>query len=173
MSVRLADFSFANRLVPRMSHWLFFLAAKILKVRRFAESPDLVIIEHPRPCYPFHALAIPKHAQATFLSFEADRLTAFAEASGRLMPPVFAVSGMDSLALVVNGGTRQTFPLFHAHLISTDDLGDWNEAERFETIGAALISARERVIARGSTGYSIQLLLAREKADILLRIRYD
>lgn len=173
MGARFSDFSFVNRWVSRISQWLFFLAAKILGIRRIAESPVLVIVEHPRPCYAFHALAIPKRAEADFLSFGADRLPAFTEALGRLMPRALALSGLDSLALIVNGGTRQTFPLFHAHLISTDGLGDWDGTARFETLDAALASARERVAARPPRGYSIQLLFAREKADILLRIRYD
>ena len=91
--------------------------AYLIPFHRLAETETLIVIRHPRPCYRFHALALPKAAVRDFESSSAATRRAFVKGLTAALPKLFRLSGTDGLCLVLNGGTRQDVAQLHAHVI--------------------------------------------------------
>lgn len=133
-------------------------ASWLVPGRRLAETETLLVLAHPRPCYPFHALALLKADVGGFLSLDAVGMERFAADLEKALPDLFRVSGSDRLWLVINGGTRQDVAQFHAHVVRLPDgRGSLGDRLRSSTLSAAFAEARailER--RRGWRGYSFQ-----------------
>ncbi len=130
--------------------------------RRLAETERLLVVAHPRPCYPFHALALPKTAVRDFESLTAAERRAFARDLAAILPELFERRGADWLRLVINGGSRQDVAQLHVHLI--DDAGVAWDGLALETSGSLaddFAAASEILAETGSReGYSLQFRMA-------------
>ena len=130
--------------------------------RRLAETERLLVVVHPRPCYPFHALALPKAAARDFESLTAAERRAFGSDLAAILPELFERSGSDWLRLVINGGSRQDVAQLHAHLI--DDAGVAWTGRLLETSGSLAddFAAASEILAETSPreGYSLQFRMA-------------
>ncbi len=136
----------------------FGRASRLIPGTRIAEAGALLVLAHPRPCYPFHALAVLKADVDGFLSLDAVGIERFAEDFESALPDLFRASGADRLWLVINGGARQDVAQFHAHVVRLPDgRGSLGDRLRSSTLSAAFAEARailER--RRGWRGYSFQ-----------------
>lgn len=136
----------------------FGRASRLIPGPRIAEVGALLVLAHPRPCYPFHALAVLKADVDSFLSLDAAGMERFAADLENALPDLFRVSGSDRLWLVINGGARQDVAQFHAHVVRLPDgRGSLGDRLRSSTLSAAFAEARailER--RRGWRGYSFQ-----------------
>ena len=90
-----------------------------LPVHRLRETPTLLAFHHPQPSYPVHILLVPKKALPS--------LAALTPADAPFLLDLFAAVqslvvelGLEQTGyrLIANGGSYQTLPQLHFHLIS-------------------------------------------------------
>ncbi len=101
----------------RWFSWLFARTSALLPVRRLYRSRQLLVIRHPRPAYPFHALIIPREAISGLEELDATHaglLLDILQTAARLA----SESDLVNYRIVVNGGEYQNLPQLHFHLIS-------------------------------------------------------
>ena len=155
----------------------FACGSALLPLRRYAETETLAVVAHPRPGYPFHALAVPKAVVRDFEALSPGAAARFAFDLTAVLPELFAAAGCGRLRLVINGGARQDVAQLHAHLIDDAGVvrtglplpGDGDISAVFAAARAALTDARPW------TGYSIQLRFASDRPEIPTeaRLRID
>lgn len=146
----------------RLAGVLLANGAERFPFRRLAETEKLLVVAHPRPCYPFHALALPKAAVRDFESLPAAERRAFARDLTALLPEMFERSGAGWLRLIINGGSRQDVAQLHAHLI--DDRGVGWDGLALQTSGSLAddFAAAIEILTEKNPleGYSLQFRMA-------------
>jgi histidine triad (HIT) family protein len=94
--------------------WLFERTSGWLPLRHVYRSDRLLVINHPRPSYPFHALIIPRRAIRNLQDIQADLLLEMLQTAASTAIQF----GLQEYRIVVNGGAYQDVPQLHFHLIS-------------------------------------------------------
>lgn len=94
--------------------WLFERTGSWLPLRHLCRSDRLLVIYHPRPSYPFHALIIPRQAIRNLQDVQADLLLEMLQTAASTAIQF----GLQEYRIVVNAGAYQDVPQLHFHLIS-------------------------------------------------------
>jgi diadenosine tetraphosphate (Ap4A) HIT family hydrolase len=101
----------------RWFRWLYKRTCAWLPMRRLSGTERLLVVVHPMPAYPFHALLIPKQAISGLRDLHPEQAGLFLEIL-RTAGRVAQENGVSSYRIVVNEGRFQDIPLLHFHLIS-------------------------------------------------------
>jgi diadenosine tetraphosphate (Ap4A) HIT family hydrolase len=94
--------------------WLFERTYGWLPLEHLGRTDRLLVIEHPRPSYPFHALIIPRRAARSLQDVQPDLLLEILQTAASTASNF----GLQDYRIVVNGGAYQDLPQLHFHLIS-------------------------------------------------------
>ena len=117
-------------LLLRMARWhplrpvtafLYRRMNRFLPVDRLGENAHWMAIHHPKPDYPLHILILPKQEIPSILLAPGDDPTLYVDLF-QLVQKMIADFNLETQGyrLISNGGSHQSIPIWHWHLISED-----------------------------------------------------
>ena len=109
-----------TRLAAWLAGRLFEHYSFLIPYKRKAETGSLLAFRHPRPDYPYHVVIVPKRRCLRFEDLPPED-TAFLSDLVRTVQTLIKEDHLDQseYRLLVNGGSNQSFPQLHFHLISS------------------------------------------------------
>jgi histidine triad (HIT) family protein len=108
--------------VHALVRWAFAHASGVLPVRRIAENDQALAFHHPRPCWPTHALIVPKRSISSLMHLGTKNrgsVTAVFRLAAQVVNTLDLRQG--GYMLLVNGGAYQDVGQLHFHLLQGGD----------------------------------------------------
>lgn len=111
--------AFGWRWVRALARWFMTYFSSVLPVKPIRESEHWLVFMHPKPSYALHMLLLPRALYQSFDELsqkDAGLLLELVE----LTQDLVAANHLDKRGyrLIVNGGSYQSFPWLHFHLVS-------------------------------------------------------